>query len=354
MRASFLCAAIPLLFSPFAFGGPGPVPGSENIPKMMAESTLVCKGEVVDAPGVIASPNPPYPRRTATAFVHVDRCFKGELPAGGTVPVLFDNILPGGGTSGGTPFVVLQKGDYRLYFLKPEGDKYVLVDGWFGQLSISRHLATDLAEDPDPMHQLEMDLKAGLTDPNHDRVLDSIRMLGNMQHLQSKTELVSLLGSTDSLVRTYVYEAMLRLHDYSVLPSVEQWLMAQPVPPSALFLPRDSLFQMQYRLVYEISAIRDLSTLPILHRLLRLPDPIMREEILQAVRAIKSPKSAPILLKMLNDPDPDNGFIAMQALIELAGGGPIDWVPSFEEFRNNRTYYAAVCQEWWQANHQEN
>jgi len=70
------------------------------------------------------------------------------------------------------------------------------------------------------MHRLEMDLKAGLNDRDHERVLDSIRMLGNMRHLQSKEELVSLLDSEDPLVRTHVFEAMLRLHDFSVLPAV--------------------------------------------------------------------------------------------------------------------------------------
>jgi len=317
----------------------------------MKDSTLVCKGEVIEAPEVIALPDSSPPRLTATAFLHADRCFKGERPASEIVPVLFDNILPGGGTSGGRKYVVLRKGDYGLYFLKPEGDKYILVDDWFAQLSISRRLATDSAEDSDPMHQLEMDLRAGIADSDRDRVLDSIRMLGNMRRLQSKAELMSLLDSPDALVQTYVYEAMLRLHDYSVLPTVEQWLMAQPLPPTSLLLPRDSLFHMQYRLVNEISAIRDSTTLPILHRLLRLPDPIMRQEVLQAVRTINSQESAPTLLNMLDDSYPDNGFIAVQALIELTGGGPIDWVPNFEQFRQNPAYYAALCREWWQTNH---
>jgi HEAT repeat protein len=248
--------------------------------------------------------------------------------------------------------VVLRKGDYCLFFLKPEGVRYVLADDWFGQLSISRQLGETPFEDTDPMHRLEVDLKAGLNDRDHDNVLDSIRMLGNMRHLQSKEELVSLLDSQDPLVRTYVFEAMLRLHDYSVLPAVEQWLMAQPQPPPSHIMPRDALFEMQGRLAGEISMIRDPATLPILLRLLQLPSPFARQAILQAVRAINSPQSAPLLLKMLDDPNADNVFSAMQALIELAGGGPIEWVPSLPAFRENPRYYAATCREWWQAQHQ--
>ncbi|HMD06594.1 MAG TPA: HEAT repeat domain-containing protein [Candidatus Acidoferrum sp.] len=314
----------------------------------MADSALVCKGEVVEAADVTVVSDPRPPHRTATALVHVDRCFKGERPASEVVPVLFDNVLP----PGGGPYVVLRKGDYRLFFLKPKENKYVLVDDWFGQLSISRQLGTPSLGGNDPMHQLEVDLKAGLTDRDHERVLDGIRMLGNMRHLQSKEELISLLDSQDPLVRTYVFEAMLRLHDYSVLPAVEEWLTAQPQPPPSLILPRDALFEMQGRLVGEISMIRDPSTLPILLRLLRLPSPFARQGILQAVRAINSPQGAPSLLKMLDDPYADNAFIAMQALIELAGGGAIDWAPPLPAFRENPNYYAARCREWWQAEHQ--
>ncbi len=337
-----------VLLSPLAFAYLGPIPGTENIPKLIADSTLVCKGEVVEAPEATVSSDPQPPHRTATALVHVDRCFKGERPAGGLVLVLFDNILP----PFAGPYVVVRKGDYRLFFLKPEETKYALVDDWFGQLSISRQLGTPALGDPDPMHQLEVDLKTGLTDPDRDRVLDSIRMLGNMRHLQSKTELIALLDSPDPLLRTYVLEAMLRLHDYSVLPAVEQWLVLQPQPPPYLIMPRDALFEMQGRLAGEISFIRDPATLPILLRLLQLPSPFARQAILQAVRAINSPQSAPSLLKMLDDPYADNAFIAMQALIELAGGGPIDWVPPLPVFRENPNYYAARCREWWREEHQ--
>jgi hypothetical protein len=48
---------------------------------------------------------------------------------------------------------------------------------------------------------------------------------------------------------------------------------------------------------------------------------------------------------MLDDPYADNAFIAMQALIELAGGGAIDWVPPLPVLRENPNYYAARCRK---------
>lgn len=331
-----------------ALAYPGPAAGTENIPKLVADSTLVCKGEVIEAPEVTPTRDPSPPHLTATARVQVDRCFKGDAPPSNVISVQFDGIVP----MASAPYVVLRRRDYRLLFLKPENDrndKYVMVDEWFGQLSISRMLGTVPDGEIDPMRHLELDLKAGLLDADPDRVLDSIRMLGNMRHLQSNAELLALLDSHEPLVRTYVYEALLRLHDYTVLPAVEQWFATQPQAPRELFLPRDTLLAMQARLAVEVGMIRDPSTLPTLLRLLHLPDSMIRMHVLDAVRAIHSPDSAPSLLEMLDDPNADNGFIAMQALIELAGGGVIEWVPSWPDFRQRPSYYAARCREWWQA-----
>jgi hypothetical protein len=210
-------AAVAICLSNTAFGFPNSRLGRENIPQMMADSTLVCKGEVIDAPAVRFSINAPASQLTATAIVRTDRCFKGQPPDGGLVPVLFDNVLPSGGLSGGTSPVVLRKGDYRLCFLKPQGEEYELVDGWFGQLPVSRNVADSLQPEANPMHGLEADLKMGLRDRDPDLVLDSIRMLGEMRHLQSTVELDALADSPDMLVRTTVWEAKLQLHDYSVL-----------------------------------------------------------------------------------------------------------------------------------------
>ncbi len=150
-----LCSPLAAVLCSHALAYPGPPRGTENIPKLMADSALVCKGEVVEAAEVTVVSDPRPPHRT----------------------------------------------DYRLFFLKPEEDRYVLVDDWFGQLSISRQLGATPFGDPDPMHRLEVDLKAGLSDHDHERVLDSIRMLGNMRHLQSKEELVSLLDPACANIR---------------------------------------------------------------------------------------------------------------------------------------------------------
>jgi HEAT repeat protein len=325
-----------------ATASPRPTPGTEPIPQLMIDSSLVCKGEVNYAPDIKFASDPQ--RFTGVATVHLDHCYKGAPPHS-DISVLFDDTLQAAGSSRG---VVLRPGDYRLFFLVSERSNYKPVDDFFAVLPISRLSATERREEAaDPMFLLELDLEAGLADPDQDRMLDSIRMLGNMKNLRSTAELKSLTQSSDVLVRTYAYEALLRLGDYSVLPQVDQFFTTQPQAPRELLMPRDHLLSMQFRLATQISVIKDPKVLPQLEHFLLSDNLILRSDALQAVRAINSPHSAPMFYKLLDDSDVDNRFGAMQGLLTLAGGGVIPWVPTWDEFRQRPAFYAAVCKGWW-------
>lgn len=286
----------------------------------------------------------PQPTRFGgTAIVRMDRCFKGALPSGG-VPVLFDDVL----SAVGGPAVVLRTDDYRLFFLKSQDGKFKPAEDFFSVLTISR-LTAVASSISDPMRLLELDLKAGLSDSDLNLVLDNIRMLGNMRHLQSTEELEALEHSPDPLVSAYVYEAMLRLGDYSVLSAVSKLFASQPEAPRELLMPRDRLLAMQYRLASQIATIKDASELPQLEQFLLSDKLILRQNALDAVRAINSPHSAPFFYKLLDDSDVDNRFGAMQGLLTLAGGSVVPWVPTWEEFRRDPDRYVAKCREWWDA-----
>jgi len=344
MKARCILALL-LCVPHYAPAYPAPPRGTENIPQLMSDATLVCKGEVVDAPepvSVISSE--PLARNTATARLHPDRCFKGSY-AGQTIPVRFDGILP----AAGGPHFVLHKGDYLLFFLKPQDRQYIIVDQWFGALPASREVGAQ-PSGADCMYLLELDLKAGLNDSNPERVRDSIRMLGNMKHLRSTAELKALLDTPDLLEKTYVWQALLRLKDYSVMPAVSEFFESHQQPPTELLLPRDELYLMQFELEMEIMTIRDPATLPYLHRFALSPGGYrLRDAALQAMRQIGSPKSAPTYLAALDDSNADNAFSAMQGLLTLAGGGPIPWVPTWKQFDEAPRFYAAQCRDWWNA-----
>ena len=339
----YSCAvAICLLSAIAARGYPRPPEGTENISKLMEEATLVCKGEVTSAPKPLSVAD--APRMTGTATVRVDRCLKGD-PGGSEISVSVDSFLP----PGGGPAFILNPGDYRVFFLKSLDGKYAVVDEWFGALRASREIA-HAPGGGDPKLLLELDLKAGLHDSDPERVLDSIRMLGNMKTLRSTAELKTLLDPPDLMVKTYVWQALLRLKDYSVLPAVAEFFVAQPEAPRELFLPRDRLFAMQDELVGEVGTIRSLDALPYLERFAVSDKRFLRMEALQALRQIGSAHSASVLLRELDDPDPDNGFSAMQGLLALrAADSGIEWVPTWDEFRQSPQFYAAKTREWWWA-----
>ncbi len=320
------------------------MPGTEDIPQLMAESTLVCKGEVIEAPAPVRVASPEgMERMSAIANVKPDRCFKGK-PDGGPIPVLFDGFDTGTGGS-----FVLRKGTYLLFFLKPQGGKFAVADVWFGALPISRKLGAT-PDGADPMYLLELDLEAGLRDSNPELVLDSIQMLGNMKHLQSTTSLKEMLSTPDLLVKTYVWQALLRLQDYTVLPAVSDFLDSQPELPHELLLPRDQLFERQQELESDVFGIRGPKALPFLHHFaVTGRDRLLRASALQALRMIGSPESAPTYLKALDDPNADNAFYAMQGLLSFVPHVRIDWVPTWKQFDESPRFYAARCREWWEA-----
>jgi HEAT repeat protein len=111
-------------------------------------------------------------------------------------------------------------------------------------------------------------------------------------------------------------------------------------------MPRDRLLHQQDELANAVGRIRDPHTVSFLERFAVSDKWLLRMNALEALRAINSPHSAATFLKELDDPNADNAFLAMHGLLMLAGGGPIDWVPSLPEFRNAPQFYAAKCREW--------
>jgi hypothetical protein len=321
-----------------AVAGPQPMPGSEDIPRLLEASSLVCKGEVVEAPELKFSSNQDAARFTALATIQVDRCFKGKAES--FIHVYVDEFL-----FPTSPTFTLEKGAYRLFFLKPRDKNLAVVDEYFGALPISK-LVSSLSSS-DPAMLLEADLKAGLGDSDPERVLDSIRMLGNLRRGSSRAALRQLLPSADALTKTYIWQAQLRVADYSDLGSIAQFLLTTD-PPRELVLPRDRLFAMYYEIVREIGGIHVQDQLRYLEQFAVAKNPYLREGGIQALRGLNSIASAQTLLMALNDSNPDNAFSAMQGLVALTDGGDVGWFPDLIRFRETPDLYAAKCREWWE------
>lgn len=340
MRSVVLTAALAFFLVQPAFPYPAPLSGTEPIPQLMEKADLVCKGLVTSAPPITTGP---YSKeKTGIANVRVDRCLKGQAERN-EIAVLFNQVLP----PGGGPALVLKTGDYFLFFLTRQSNgNYLPFDDFFSTLQISRLLG-NTPPDADPMRLLELDLKAGLKDADQDRVLDSIRMLGNLRHLRSTRELKKLTQDSDLLVRTYAWQALMRLGDDSVLSSVVQFFRTQPEAPRSIRLPEGRLLWMQSELAREVGQVRNPAYLDQLHQLLQMRNHWARSESLQAIRSIGSAASAPYLYEMLADSDLDNRFAAMQGLLALRLNSDRRWVPTWKQFHEDPDFYVAKCREWW-------
>ncbi len=66
------CAPLAAVLRSHALAYPGPLPGTEDISKLMVDSALVCKGEILEAPEVKFVSDPELLRDTAIAIVHMD------------------------------------------------------------------------------------------------------------------------------------------------------------------------------------------------------------------------------------------------------------------------------------------
>jgi hypothetical protein len=308
---------------------------------MMQKASLVCKGEVTSAPTPTLGDN--TPRMSGTAWIRLDRCFKGDVGRS-PIPLAVDQYY----AFGGGPTFFLKPGDYRLLFLTAKDGRYMIVNEWFGSLKASRNLSSSGRDADTPMASLERDLEAGLQDKDTELVLENIRMLGNMRALHSTAELKSFLGDRDPIVRTYVWQALLRLKDYSVLSAVAEFFASQPLLPPSLTLPRDRLLYMQSELVQEIGGIRSSEALPFLETFAVSKEPVLRRNALQAIRQIRSAHSIPVLFNELDDSDRHNSFSAMQGLLSLrSANSSTDWVPTMEEFLQSPDLWVAKTRQWW-------
>jgi hypothetical protein len=77
-------------------------------------------------------------------------------------------------------------------------------------------------------------------------------------------------------------------------------------------------------------------------------EPVLRRNVLQAIRQIPSAHSIPVLLNELDDSDRDNSFSAMQGLLSLRSmNSSTDWVPAVKEFFQSPDLWVAKTRQSW-------
>ena len=112
-------------------------------------------------------------------------------------------------------------------------------------------------------------------------------------------------------VNLVVAEELLRFHDLSALPLIEDALMhssdpARTAPPGGW-----------ESLAGSLASTHDVTALPALDRLLESPDVATRRGAARAIREIRSPETIDPQIKELDDPDPDVQRIGYYGLLEI-------------------------------------
>lgn len=310
--------------------GQVPIPGSEDIPEIMEQSALVCRGEVVE----VEVGKRVESTGEATALVRVERSYKGTV-ASGSIKVLFKSLPDPLATS-----LTLSVGEHLLLFLNPSGDNYVFADPFFGKLVFPRQTTAQNNEDGStPQGKLERDLEAVLISGHRQDVVLASLMLGNLRKVRSTDPLKRLLPTSDPQIDAAINIALIKLGDYSKLSNAAE-----------VFRRKNADVQtenLRGQLARAIANLHDPSIVSALEAFSGSESGMLRHSAVRALRTIASPVSVPYLIDRLDDTDSDIRYLSVMALAAIVHKVG-DWAPSRELFDQQESTSLNLWREWWQ------
>lgn len=330
-----IASAIICLLVTSAWSAVVPSPGSESVPLLFSSASLVFKGEVSSVAQVSVGRNASGesgPTRFV-ATVLVDRLYKGDAP-GGAVHIEFDR--PSGAQCTVSPCLSLKAGDYALYFLTAADTQHRLIDKYFGMFNVS-HLKGPSGVSG--LRGLESDLSAGLGDPDEQRRLINIELLGAMGNEWPIGPLRQLLEAHNLITRLAAHVALLHLHDYTNLAEATSLMETSAGNPR--------LVQLQDRMSLYISEIRDSKAVPILKHLASSESDWVREAAVHALREMQSREAVPIFISALDDRVQLIRYDAVLALATIEKNWEL--APSVDTFNANEERYISAWRLWWKA-----
>ena len=127
-------------------------------------------------------------------------------------------------------------------------------------------------------------------------------------------------------------------NDISHLALAEETLMQPALPDKWEFFRNPEML---------IGRIEDIHAAPILSRLMKAPDPRVRQGAAQALRHMKTEESVEALVGGLNDPDWEVRWLSVMGLDEIVG--PKDgsgWGPGFDLFKAEEKKYLDHWNAW--------
>ena len=306
---------------------PAPIPGTEDTFQLTKDSTLVCKGTVLEVSRDVAKSQNVTAEEGITARFRPQRCFKGT-PKDSVVVVAFSGPA-------------VEKGEYLLLFLKSSGQVYVPSNPYFPKFAVSHQIPIIPPTVTDPQRRLEADLSQTLSPETEAIQITQIELLGGMRTLTDDMPLLSLAKVANARVRGTAYIALLRLSDYSLLRQIGTFVLETAHDLSLQWL-RSRIVQC----IAQISAISDPSTLTQIEEFTQSADAGLRNAAVKALRQIQRPESVPFLVARLDDSRVETQYVSLMALGQIEKRG-VGWAPAYSLFLKDPKQYVDRWKQWW-------
>jgi len=279
-----------------------------------------------------------YPRRDYTAEINVDEILKGE-PLPHTFILTFS--APSTDASGNVAQGGLLPGTYRVIFLNKTPSGYKFVSPYSPSLP-----ASPMQCGPNWQVQLVADayhrvmqrlLELLCTDSTLEEKKSALFDLNWTEDSSAAPFLKAALNlpnvKSDPTLRMAIVSDLLHWKDLSVLPLAERDLFDQSV--QSPFFPKSNL-------VLAISSLEPQTSIPLLARVLKLPQPRERVAAARFLEYTNSQNAIEVLLANLDDPDRDVQFAVMQSLGNLTK--QYQWRPANTD--DSDPHWASCIKHW--------
>lgn len=316
-----------------------PVPGL-SIKGLVEPADLIIAGKVErvqqTGAGSIELNGVDYTRLDFQVEMMVDETIKG-----GPAPVnfTFSYSTPGVDSVGNVAEGGLAPNAYRVVFLKKTATGYAFVSPYYPSIP-----AASKSCGPNWQVQLGGDAYHKVLQ----RLLDLLCTDSTSEEKQSA--LFALNWTEDSSAAPFL-KAALNLQDVKSNPTLRMWIVSELLhwkDLSVLPLAEEDLFNQSVRspfpksnLVLAISSLEPQISIPLLARVLKLPEPEERVAAARFLEYTNTQTALDILLSALDDPDREVQFAVMQSLGNLTKQH--QWRPSTID---SDSHWSACIQHW--------
>jgi HEAT repeats len=176
---------------------PGTIKAPLDIPSLTKRADVGCQGEVTsvydegEVQYLVGNEPTPFERRRAV--FHVDRVYKGKIPASSIEIEFLQTSFP-------SSLERLYQGEYVLIFLISKNTGYQFVNLTTSKMPISREPLSSVEGRASPLIRIRKALIQSLADPNRDVVLVAIEQLAQLKSRETVEALRPLVASQDPAI----------------------------------------------------------------------------------------------------------------------------------------------------------